>query len=223
MQKNAEPIREAVVNLQPHHTVEDLQKLAEVLSNRFKIDCFQIHIHKDEGLQQADGSRKLNHHAHMLFDWQDKDTGKTLKHSRIEFSQIQTVVAEVLEMERGEFKSNTNRERLEVVEYKVQQEELRRKNLEYQNQKLGSQNTELEQKKNELIDGNRWLRERIEAAKSRTPSFDRDALKSLLKDTSRQHTAEDFEPYSEEDVRWAISAIEKNVLSLEREIQSAKR
>jgi hypothetical protein len=143
MQKNAEPIREAVVNLNEGHNIQDLQKLAEVLRNRFKIDCFQIHIHRDEGLIQENGERRINHHAHMIFDWQDKETGKTLKLDRLQFSQIQTVVAESLSMERGKLKSNTNRERLEPLEFKVQQESIRLESLH-------QQNAELEQKKNEV-------------------------------------------------------------------------
>jgi len=126
LQKNAEPIREAVVNLNSHHTMADLKRLATVLKEKKGIDCFQIHIHRDEGKSRDE----LNYHAHMIFDWQDKATGKTLKLNRADLSQIQDLVAETLEMQRGELRVNSNRERLESIEYKRQQEELRAKEAE---------------------------------------------------------------------------------------------
>lgn len=121
LQKNAEPVREAVVNLQPHHTMDDLKRLAEAIRSRFKVDCFQIHIHRDEGhYDVVDGTPRINHHAHMLFDWQDKEKGTILKLNAKDLSQIQTLVAETLNMERGELRVNSNRERLEAVEYKAE-------------------------------------------------------------------------------------------------------
>ena len=215
LQKNAEPIREAVVLLEPHHTMEDLKSLSDELKERFGMECFQIHIHRDEGHINDKNEWIPNLHAHMVFDYQDKKTGNTLKLSRLDYSQMQTIVAVELRMQRGEIRENSNRERLEAVEY-------RRKMVEQQNEKLEKQNFVLEQKKNELIDGNRWLRERIDAAKSRTPSFDRNALKSTFNDFSRELTAEDFTQFSEEDLGWAISAIKKSIHSIEQEIKSTK-
>ena len=119
LQKNAVPVREAVVNLNSYHSMEDLHKLADELRNEFKIDCFQIHIHRDEGKSQDE----LNHHAHMLFDWQNKSTGKMLRLNREDLSKIQDRVASTLEMERGELRVNSNRDRLEAVEYKKVQEQ----------------------------------------------------------------------------------------------------
>ncbi len=126
LQSNAEPIREAVVNLNAHHTMADLKELAKVLKEKKGIQCFQIHIHRDEGKSREE----LNYHAHMLFDWQDKATGKTLKLNRADLSQIQDIVASTLGMERGEMRVNSNRERLEAVEYKRKQEEHRAKEAE---------------------------------------------------------------------------------------------
>jgi hypothetical protein len=80
-------------------------------------------------------------------------TGKTLKLNRQDLSKIQDYVAESLAMERGELKSNTNIERLEAVEYKRQQEELKLKKITLELQ-------ELEQKKNKLFTTNNELRER---------------------------------------------------------------
>lgn len=126
LQKNAEPVREAVVNLNANHTLEDLKRLSKVLKEKKGIDCFQIHIHRDEGKSRDE----INYHAHMIFDWQDKESGKMIRLDRADLSQIQTIVADTLNMERGELRVNSNRERLEAVEYKRHQEELKAKEAE---------------------------------------------------------------------------------------------
>ena len=129
LQKNATPIREAVVLIKPDHTMEDLVDLADKIKDEFGIECFQIHIHRDEGKSRDD----LNLHAHMVFRWQDMETGKTMRVNKLGMSQLQTLVANALGMERGKLKENSNRERLEPTEYKRQQEELRQKELQEQN------------------------------------------------------------------------------------------
>lgn len=120
LQKNAEPIREAVVNLNSNHTMDDLKKLGNDLKEQFGIECFQIHIHRDEGHRDKNtGEIIINHHAHMLFDWQDKNKGTMLRLKNHDLSKIQTVVANALGMERGEMRVNSNRERLEAIEFKA--------------------------------------------------------------------------------------------------------
>lgn len=207
MQKNAEPIREAVLNLESHHKLEDLEKVAKVLRERFKIDCFQMHIHRDEGLKGADGKiEKMNYHAHILVDWQDKETGKTLKLTRLDFSKIQTAVSEALGMQRGEFKSNTNRERLEIVEFKNQQEEIKNKALQ-------QQNAELEQKKNEVIARIRKIPQFREAKE----------LEEYLNDftelgSGRFSALELYEGFSEEDLSKAFVRYSYEIQEMQEEI-----
>lgn len=145
LQKNAEPIREAVLNLNQHHTMDDLKDLARELKKEFGISAFQIHIHRDEGRTRDE----INYHAHMLFDWQDMEKGTMIRLGKADMSRMQTFVAKHLQMQRGELKTNSNRERLEPIEYKRQQEEIRL-------QQLQQQTAELEQKKNRV-------RERIKA------------------------------------------------------------
>ena len=116
MQSKATPIREAVVNLNANHNIEDLHLLATTLEKKYGIHCFQIFIHRDEG-QSED---KLNYHGHMLFDWMNHDTGKSYKLNRIDMVKIQTTVAETLKMERG--KEGSKAIRLEAQAYKITQE-----------------------------------------------------------------------------------------------------
>lgn len=164
MQTNAEPIREAVINLESHHTMDDLKKVASKLQERIGVSCFQIHIHKDEGVYRTPEGQVItraknkwvgpggkvvknpekefptavwhcNNHAHMIFDWQDKKTGRTIKLGKMDLSQAQTIVAESLGMQRGELKVNSNRERLDPIEYKRQQEELLLQQVQEQREK----------------------------------------------------------------------------------------
>ena len=56
---------------------------------------------------------KSNSHAHILFDWMDHATGKSWKLDKKAMSDLQTLAAETLNMERGKSKEETGREHLE--------------------------------------------------------------------------------------------------------------
>ena len=182
LQKNAEPIREAVVNLNSNHTMDDLKQLGNILKEQFGIECFQIHIHRDEGHRDKNtGEIIINHHAHMLFDWQDKNKGTMLRLKNHDLSKIQTVVANALGMERGEMRVNSNRERLEAIEFKAAKAEeylnevkqeakqvlLDTVDLKQDKKELQQQLADLEQKKN-------TVRERIEAIRERRENRNRE-------------------------------------------------
>jgi hypothetical protein len=206
LQKNATPIREAVVNLQPHHDMADLKRLATELENKFGIRCFQIHIHRDEGQSKED----INHHAHMVFDWQDKRKGSMLRLNKVEMSQIQTLVADTLGMERGELKTNSNRERLEPIEYKRQQEEIKL-------QQLQQQNADLEQKKNEVRARIERLTSERETGSGETNSEAhrgrKEALRALILVSEDVWTENgtDASQFSENDLVEAISILEGEI------------
>ncbi len=117
LQKNAMPIREAVVVIKENTTMQDLHNLSKRLEEELKIRIFQITIHKDEGHYDKDTKEwKPNYHAHLVADWQDLQTGKTLKHQSFHYSKMQDLAAECLEMERGVSGSLA---RLEAVEFKI--------------------------------------------------------------------------------------------------------
>lgn len=54
----------AVVNLKPSSTMQDLEKLATHLQEKYGFQCYQIAIHRDEGHINEQGEKVLNHHAH---------------------------------------------------------------------------------------------------------------------------------------------------------------
>ena len=144
LQKNAIPIREAVVVIKENTTMQDLQNLSKRLEEELKIRIFQIAIHKDEGHYDKDTKEwKSNYHAHLVADWQDLDTGKTLKHQSFHYSKMQDLAAECLEMERGVSGSLA---RLEAVEFKIKKREEDLKILEERyrqmQQEMESKNSE---------------------------------------------------------------------------------
>ena len=144
LQKNAMPIREAVVVIKENTTMQDLHNLSKRLEEELKIRIFQIAIHKDEGHYDKDTNEwKPNYHAHLVADWQDLETGKTLKHQSFHYSKMQDLAAECLEMERGVSGSLA---RLEAVEFKIKKREEDLKILEERyrqmQQEMESKNSE---------------------------------------------------------------------------------
>lgn len=125
MQTKATPIREAVVVIKPETTMEDLKRLSDAYRKRFGIDTFQIAIHKDEGYPK--GEWKPNLHAHLVFDWTNQETGKSIKLNRQDMIEIQTITAEVLQMDRG---VSSDKQHLTAQQYKSFAEETKLKKLE---------------------------------------------------------------------------------------------
>lgn len=188
LQKNSKVVREAVVNLNSDHTMQDLKRLGDRLREEYKIDCFQIHIHKDEGHDQTDyvslglnekqikeypdekKDIKINYHAHMLFKWQDrsgnketnKNIGKTLKLGRIDMSKIQDIVSEELGMERG--KKLTKEEIEQGKGRRLEALEFKERKVKENIAALETELNGLEQKKNrdeQATDRNRHEEKRI--------------------------------------------------------------
>lgn len=122
MQKRATPIREGVVNLNAQHSMADLKRLSKALENEFGIKAIQIYIHRDEGhyrTKASDENWKPNLHAHIVFDWTDKN-GKSIKLNRIKMSKMQDLVAEQLSMERGKYATVTGKKHLNPVQFKLE-------------------------------------------------------------------------------------------------------
>lgn len=139
----ATPIREAVVNLNEHHTMKDLIKLSEMLESKYKMKVLHIAIHRDEGHIDKDGKEKINYHAHIVFSNYDFDKHITIKRDKQVMRELQTDVAESLQMERG--KENSNKQRLDHRQYKraMQEVEEKTKDLKSELTKVKEENQEL--------------------------------------------------------------------------------
>lgn len=134
MQAKATPIREAVVVIEDTTTMDDHKKLAKRFNDRFGIDVFQIAIHKDEGYKKSKDGIKLNLHAHLVADWTDHESGKSLKLNRNDMAEMQTICAEVLGMERGK---SSEKQHLSAIQYKIAAEEQRAEAIKSKTRGLG--------------------------------------------------------------------------------------
>lgn len=136
----------AVVNIKQDTTMQDLENLAKHFETKYGFQCYQIAIHRDEGYIDDKGEKIINHHAHLEFITLDKNTGKNMYRRELIspkiLRQIQTEVAEILNMERGQDKRISKRERVEPRKYAQlkEQEKKAQKELkaELEQEKLSS-------------------------------------------------------------------------------------
>ena len=118
--RGSTPIKEGVVVIKEDTTMEQLRHFCEVCRQRWGITALQIFIHRDEGHYGVPGDTatwKPNLHAHIVWDWMNHDTGKSCKLNEKDMSEMQTVLAECLEMERGTSKAETGKEHLERTDF----------------------------------------------------------------------------------------------------------
>ena len=130
--RGSSPLREGVVVIKETTTREDLLKFTDSVQERWGINAIQIHIHRDEGHYEDVDRRmgwKPNLHAHIVWDWMDHSTGKSRKLSAKDMSQMQDLLAEVLEMQRGQRKSETGLEHLERNEFILKKQEAKNQAL----------------------------------------------------------------------------------------------
>ena len=120
VRKGSSPIREGVVNIKPDTKMDDLLNYVNQVHEKWGIRAIQIHMHRDEGHYENPEDKstwKPNFHAHIIWDWIDHQTGKSFKLNAEDMSQIQDMVAETLEMERGKRKEETGVEHLERKDF----------------------------------------------------------------------------------------------------------
>lgn len=141
----------AVCNIKPNTTMQDLEKLAEHFNQKYGFQCYQIAIHRDEGHINEKGEKVINHHAHLEFVTLDRQTGKNNYRRELitpkVLRQIQTEVAEILGMQRGQDKRLTGVKRIEPRKYAQmkEQEKQNAKELKQELRKTKQSNLELEQ------------------------------------------------------------------------------
>ncbi|MBQ6225505.1 MAG: mobilization protein, partial [Bacteroidaceae bacterium] len=120
VRKGSSPIREGVVNIKLDTKMDDLLNYVNRVQEKWGIRAIQIHMHRDEGHYENPEDKstwKPNLHAHIIWDWIDHQTGKSFKLNADDMSQIQDMVAETLEMERGKRKEETGAEHLERKDF----------------------------------------------------------------------------------------------------------
>ena len=83
---------------------------------RWGITPLQVFIHRDEGHYSDPediATWKPNLHAHIVWDWMNHKTGKSCKLDEKAMCEMQTVLAECLEMQRASQRSFDRQEHLE--------------------------------------------------------------------------------------------------------------
>ena len=172
VQEGTHFLKEAVVVIHEGTTMEELVQLAKKIEEASAIEVdvkkkvngkmiktgerqvmpgwkpLQIHIHRDEGnTDNPEGVFERNWHAHIVFDVQDKETGKSLKLAPRDMVKLQDITAEVLKMKRGE---RTGRVHIDSHEYKIKAQIEKIKQLETQNKAILRRVKELEEQKQGL-------------------------------------------------------------------------
>lgn len=156
----------AVVNIKPDTTMQDLENLAKHFNDKYGFQCYQIAIHRDEGHKNTQGEIEINQHAHMEFITLDKETGKQnfkmRDFSKQKMREIQTEVAEILQMERGKDKRLTGANRIEPRKY-AQLKEQEKKVVKEATQDLKKQLEKKEQNLEAVKLSKKEIKEQFEA------------------------------------------------------------
>ena len=112
------PIREGVCPVHENTEIQDFTPFIQWLQEK-GIHVISIDIHLDEGHIDENGDRQYNRHAHIVCDWTDHCTGKTIKLGKDDMSESQTILADALKMERGKESGAKHLSALEFREKKA--------------------------------------------------------------------------------------------------------
>ena len=148
----ASPIRECVVVIEKDTKLKDLLRFTKEVEKKWGIKALQVHLHRDEGHYENPSDENTwvpNYHAHIIWDWMDWKTGKSIKLNADDMSTMQDMVAEALDMERGQKKSETGLDHLERNDFILQKQEKEKKRLEEEKRKARSEKAKAENKANE--------------------------------------------------------------------------
>jgi hypothetical protein len=124
MNKSAKLIKEAIVNLNEHHTIDDVKELCKQIKKEFGYEPMHIAIHRDEGYIDKNTKEKhYNYHAHIMLLNYSFDTHRTIRPTKTTLAKLQDLTASSLKMERGVDKRISKKVRLDTHQYKRAKEE----------------------------------------------------------------------------------------------------
>lgn len=150
------PIREGVIPIKEDTSLNDFSGVMRFAKEK-GLNIIRIDIHHDEGYRnEATGETKHNRHAHIVFDWVNHETGKTIKLDDKDMSEFQDIVAESLGMERGTRKEETGLKHIDHIEYREQKAEAHtlelEKKIDEQGETISRQEEIIEQQGKEIIE-----------------------------------------------------------------------
>ena len=149
VRKGSSPLREGVAIIMENTTMGELRRFTDAVEKRWGIRAVQIHIHRDEGHYEDSERKKTwkpNYHAHIVWDWMDHDSGKSHKLVEADMSEMQDMLAKMLNMQRGQKKSETGLDHLERNDFILQKQEKEKKRLEEEKRKAQSEKAKAENK-----------------------------------------------------------------------------
>lgn len=188
----------AIVNLNEKHTKEDVEKVIEYLEKTLDTKVIQYSVHRDEGHIDQEGKEHINYHAHIEFIGLDS-TGRSVrkKITRSFLRELQTNVAKILNMERGEDVRKTRRKRLDTYEYKrhIKLQEEETKQLKEKIKELENENKILKNENKILKDENINLKEELKKFKDKLKIL-RNIL-ILINKKVKLYTKEDYQKIKE--------------------------
>lgn len=155
LQKKATPIREGVIVIDENTSMNHLKDFGKKCQERWGIQPLQIYIHRDEGHYDENKEWKPNYHAHIVFDWQNKTTGKSIKLTKSDMSEMQTLLADTIEMKRG---ISSDKKHLNHIQYKITKEEEKMAQIEKKRLYTENPNLEIE----DLRQENKILKEELQ-------------------------------------------------------------
>lgn len=133
--RGSPPIKEGVVVIKEDTTMKQLQHFCEVCKEHWGIMALQVFIYRDKGHYGVPGDTvicKHNMYTHIVWNWMNYDIGKSCTLDEKNMSEMQTMSAECLEMQRGISREMTGKKHLERNDYIIakQKQEAKRAKAE---------------------------------------------------------------------------------------------
>lgn len=140
-QKSFAPFREACLKIKEGVTDEQLMEYKQKVEALTGWKVIGIWVHEDEGYAhskyiEGDDKFEINHHAHVLFDCQNHETGKAIRCDKKILSRMQDVLAESTGMERGNYAAETGRRHRSAMQERIIRQEERIEELQHQVEQL---------------------------------------------------------------------------------------
>ena len=194
--QGASPIRECVVVTEKDTKLKDLLRFTKEVEKKWGIKALQVHLHRDEGHFENPADENTwvpNYHAHIVWDWMDHSTGKSIKLNADDMSEMQDMVAEALDMERGQKKAETGLDHLERNDFILQKQEKEKKRLEEEKRKAQSEKAKAENKANEAKEQARKANEDKEQAEKKAQEAKTALTSAESKITEKQTELDELE------------------------------
>jgi len=215
----------AIVNLNQHHTLDDLRPLVKYIEGEFGAKVVQVAIHRDEGHIEQ-GKPIKNYHAHIEMVGIDQDGNSVRrKLDRKALIKLQDKTAELLRMERG---TNYTRERkprpkrLDTYEYKAAKEREEAKKAEVVEKSLRiiepmiEENKQLKAKVGDINKENARLRAQLREAGATREQYA--ALEAEVRKWRKQAKAKEL---TIDDLRREIDELQQEIVRIKSDKKDA--